>query len=318
MEQLNIKTKSMDVQCDGIVTVAVNCIGVMDYQNDISESGSFDKTLKENFKNIRHYLNHNDNQLIGCPIEGKEENGALVFKSALCLDTELGRDTYALYKLYRDHGNTLQHSIGVQAIQRDKNDKRRVKEWKLWEFSTLTKIGACPGTHLIDIKSLNPSNALDVLDDALHSAFSDKAKADIEQQRMLVEKALKGDAALVTCDCGLTFDYNSLREHTMTEEAINDYRNYVSWMINDKVRDEVRKIEPQISEEVANLISSRKSLLDSMKYVYCPKCGRRIYRNDIIMGNSEPQHSTREVIAAVSTMTEKEAAKMILNKYQLK
>lgn len=57
------------------------------------------------------------------------------------------------YKLYAEYGKTLEHSIGVKAIKRDDKDKRIVKEWSLWEYSTLSSWGANPQTFLIDIKN---------------------------------------------------------------------------------------------------------------------------------------------------------------------
>ena len=48
IKSLQYKTKANDVDEKGIVTVAVNGIGVKDSQNDISMPGSFNKTLKEN------------------------------------------------------------------------------------------------------------------------------------------------------------------------------------------------------------------------------------------------------------------------------
>jgi HK97 family phage prohead protease len=311
IEQLNIKTKSMEIGGnEGEVTIAVNGIGVLDHQNDISMSGSFDKTLKENFKNIRHYLNHNSEQLIGCPIEGKEENGNLVFKSALCLDTELGRDTYALYKLYHKHGNTLQHSIGCTPIKRDVNDRRKVLEWKLFEFSTLTKLGACPGTHLIDIKSedfqKDPKQVLELLKDARHFRMSDKIAKEYDVTAEMLEKAMDGRMRLAQCECGLTFDYDTLREHSLEEDVKEEYRDWLRWMAGDIARDEARKREGELREEVVNLIQSRKSLLDTERYVICPRCGRRIYDSDIIVFNGgsiepKPQGGTSGSGAASGT-----------------
>lgn len=52
-KSLQYKTKANDVDEKGIVTVAVNGIGVKDSQNDVSMPGSFNKTLKENIGRMR-------------------------------------------------------------------------------------------------------------------------------------------------------------------------------------------------------------------------------------------------------------------------
>ena len=44
---------------EGIVTIYVNAFGNEDRDGDISAPGSFNKTIKENFANIKHFLDHN-------------------------------------------------------------------------------------------------------------------------------------------------------------------------------------------------------------------------------------------------------------------
>ncbi len=65
-QSLIYQTKANDVDEKGIVTVAVNGIGIEDSQHDISVSGSFDQTLKEDIGRMRHFLNHDTTQLLGC------------------------------------------------------------------------------------------------------------------------------------------------------------------------------------------------------------------------------------------------------------
>ena len=56
IKRLQYKTKANDVDDEkGIVTVAVNGIGVKDSQDDISMPGSFNKTLKENIGRMRWF-----------------------------------------------------------------------------------------------------------------------------------------------------------------------------------------------------------------------------------------------------------------------
>ena len=85
IKSLQYKTKANDVDEKGIVTVAVNGIGVKDSQNDISMPGSFNKTLKENIGRMRWFLNHRTDQLLGVPLSGKETEGNLVMVGQLNL-----------------------------------------------------------------------------------------------------------------------------------------------------------------------------------------------------------------------------------------
>ena len=116
-QRLLYKTKANDLdEAKGIVTVAVNGIGIVDSQNDISMPGSFNKTLKENIARMKWFLNHDTTQLLGVPLEGEERDGNLVMVGQLNLAKQIGRDTLEDYKLYAAAGRTLEHSIGVQAI----------------------------------------------------------------------------------------------------------------------------------------------------------------------------------------------------------
>lgn len=151
----SLKSQIKDIDQKGVVVVAANAFGNVDGQNDISLKGSFSKTLNENFKRIKWFLNHDQNKLIGVPIEGAEDGSFLKLTGKLNLNKEIGRDVYEDYKLYAEYGKTLEHSIGVDAIKYDlKNQVREVSEWKMWEYSTLTSWGANEKTPMIALKSM--------------------------------------------------------------------------------------------------------------------------------------------------------------------
>lgn len=286
MNNLRLKTKSNEVQDGGIVTVAVAAFGNTDSQNDISERGSFKKTLKENSKRFKHFLNHNPDFLIGCPLDAWEDNRHLVFKSELNLETELGRDVYSNYKLYQKNGLTLEHSIGVEDIKRDPFDRRKVLEWQLWEFSTLYSWGANDQTPLLDLKALDfastPDRAIHFLHDALRLKFSDKKLEQYEGYLHLIEKAVNGAARLVACDCGLKFDYDSVPEESFGDAVLEMAREMVRWRTQRAVEEEVAKMDPDIREQVGELLSKGRDINLFSSFVRCPRCGKRLYRSDII------------------------------------
>ena len=195
-QRLLYKTKANDLdETKGIVTVAVNGIGVVDSQNDISMPGSFNKTLSENIARMKWFLNHDVTQLLGVPLEGEEKDGNLVMVGQLNLAKQIGRDTLEDYKLYAAAGRTLEHSIGVQAIKRDKEDKRKVLEWKMWEYSTLTSWGSNPQTFLVGIKNDNPGDVrrnIEFIREALKMRYSDARLKEYEMRLDMLNKALEG------------------------------------------------------------------------------------------------------------------------------
>lgn len=290
MNELRLKTRSNEVDDSGIVTVAVAAFGNTDSQNDISEKGSFTKTLKENRKRFKHFLNHNQDFLVGCPLDAWEDAQHLVFKSEINLDTELGRDVFSNYKLYHKNGLTLEHSIGVEDVKRDPFDRRKVLEWRLWEFSTLYSWGANERTPLLDLKALqfdrSPETAIGFLKDALRLKFSDSKLRQYEQYLHLVEKAVLGETRMADCECGFKFDYDSLPEMSVEKQVLEAAREMIRWRASAAVEREVMEMEPMIRDQVAEILSKGRSLDDMTAYVLCPRCGRRIYRGDVLNGTS--------------------------------
>lgn len=150
----SFKSQIKDIDQKGRVVVAANAFGNVDSQGDISNYGAFAKTLKENFDRVRWLLNHDGNKLLGVPIEGTETPQYLQIVGQLNMEKQLSRDVYADYKLYAEYGKSLEHSIGVDPIKYDiQGQVRKVTEWKLWEFSTLTTWGANSNTPMLAIKS---------------------------------------------------------------------------------------------------------------------------------------------------------------------
>jgi len=286
MDARLLKTKSNAVE-GRVVTVAVNAFGNMDSQGDISVQGSFTKTLKENFGRIKHFLNHDTDKLIGCPLEGREENGYLVMVSEMA-NTQLANDVLELYKLYDKNQRTLEHSIGVEAMQRDKDNPSKVLQWKLWEYSTLYSWGANEKTPLLGIKRDDlqkfPKKSLDFVKQALEMKFSDHILIAADELRKLIEKATDGQAGIIECGCGRSFDYFAQQEHSIDKEILEVYNEALRWMFHDVAWDEAYRKFPEVQAEVVELLNERKekSLMSELSYVECPFCGRRHYRNEII------------------------------------
>lgn len=329
MNPLNyiVKTKSNKVDDKGVVTIAINAIGNLDSHGDISASGSFDKTLKENFKRTRHFLNHDQSILIGCPLEGWEENRLVLMKSELNLDVEKGKEAYSFYKLYQKNDMTLEHSVGVEKIKQDPKDKRVVTEWKLWEFSTLYNWGSNPNTPLLDLKKLqfenDPQKSIKFLRDALKMKFKDETLQTYENYLTLIEKAMKKEVELVTCQCGLTFDYNSVREFTLQDQVLEIARDKINWETYKITDEALNELTPELQQEILDILANanltKKSLTDITNFVRCPNCYSRIYRNEIInpiqyktMVNIEPPASTQTVQSRQdATLTAKNLLKIL-------
>lgn len=186
-----IETKSFehtvqDLDEKGVVTIYVSAFGNKDSDGDITVPGAFTKTLSENFNRIKHFLNHDGRLLVGIPVEMKEDATGLLVRSKLNLNKEIGRDTYEDYKLYKENGRSLEHSIGFNVVRRDQKDKSKILEYKLWEYSTLTAWAANPLTPLVDLKSIkNPEDIIakmTELSEMYNRNYSDGRLTNIEKQ----------------------------------------------------------------------------------------------------------------------------------------
>ena len=194
-------TQVKDIDGKGRVLVAANAIGNVDSDKDISLEGSFNKTLSEHFDRVKWYLNHNQDFLLGVPLEGKQNGKYLEMLGQLNLIKQIGSDVYSDYKLYAEHGKTLEHSIGVNAIKWDiKNDVRNVSEWKLWEYSTLYGWGANPDTPMLGIKSTeNLSDSLDWLDIMLRKGnYTDERCKQIEAKIAELKSLMAAEPVIAT------------------------------------------------------------------------------------------------------------------------
>lgn len=294
MMNLQVVTKANDVDAKGRVKVAVNRTGIEDAQGDISMPGSFDKTLREDLFRMKWLYNHDVTQLLGVPLEGSEQNGDVVMVGQLNMDKQLCRDVYTDYKLMAQYGRTLEHSVGVIPIKRNKDDKRMVEEWKMLEYSTLSFLGANPCTYLVDIKSATPSRikeAVNFLQNALKEpTYSDYRLKSLDMNLQLLLRKLDG-GRVVTCPyCGEAFDYDEQIPHTFESSVIDMAQNIVGAIAEDTVYEYISSMKPEIQNEVgsvleafkmANLPLSEKSIIDVMNYVWCPHCWMRVFECQI-------------------------------------
>lgn len=308
MEQV-FKTKAYDIKAEdvdvekGIVTVAVNGIGVEDSQHDISMPGSFTKTLKENMKRMKWLYNHDVHCDIGVPIFGEEKNNNL-FMTGQLYDTQLSREILNKYKVNAELGKTLEHSIGVQAIKRDEADPRKVLEWRMYEYSTLSFLGANPNTYLVNLKEATPSQVKDAIDyiGALmkERGFRDETLKNYDMNMQLLLKALNGGNVVTCSQCGTQFDYDEQQQHTFAQQVLDTATMYMGWIAEDEVYNQMLAMEPEIRSQVSEIIDAvkanggeftEKAITDLAEYVRCPHCWSKVYKNDRLMQLSSTAES---------------------------
>jgi len=223
MEKISIKDFEAEVKdldtTKGIVTVYINAFNNEDSDGDISLPGSFKRTFKNNGKTLQHWLNHDRDKLLGVPIKLYEDSVGAIAVSQLNINKQLGKDVFEDYKLFAEHGKTLQHSVRVIPVKYEEdrtgdNWTRTVSEWKMiMEYSTLYGWGANQQTPLIDIKSMKDLELM-----MTEGNYSDEKALLIEQTYEKLKQLLEADdpdATLETDPATLESDlmkfYNKLK-----------------------------------------------------------------------------------------------------------
>lgn len=298
----NIQTKANDVDGEGRVVIAINAIGNEDSDGDISMSGSFDKTLKDDFNRLKWFLNHNTSILLGVPVEGKEEDGLIKMVSQFNMKKQIARDTYEDYKLYAEHGKTLEHSVGVNAEIRNKSNDKEVLQWKLWEYSTLTNWGANENTPLLDIKNMDidsVKNHLQLLEKALTGNYSEARLKSMETALSMIKKAVIGEMIVKCPCCGLAFDYNTVPEETLRQQVVDAVNMHAGWMVDEIAHQEVGKLEESIRTEVMSIIESKKSLEFLTNHVRCPRCYGMVTQGDIVVKSNSGKIDIKSLVSKI-------------------
>ena len=180
-KQLSYDLKELD-EAKGVVTAYANAYDFKDSDGDISAQGSFDKTVKENFKRIRVLKDHNPTMMIGVPlaIDAKDSYGLLT-TSQFNMNKPLGKDMFTDVKLMHENGLSAELSIGYQVISRDKKNKSVINEYKLMEYSFLSSWAANELSTVQDIKGIQKYyGIMDILVKGYNLDYSDERLRQIE------------------------------------------------------------------------------------------------------------------------------------------
>jgi HK97 family phage prohead protease len=186
MERIEFKQLAYDLkeldESKGVVTAYANVYSVKDSDGDISAFGSFEKTVKENFKRIRVLKDHNPTMMIGVPlvIDTKDTYGLLT-TTQFNMNKDLGRDMFTDVKLMHDSNLNAELSIGYKVISRDAKNKSIITEYKLSEYSFLSSWAANELATVQNIKSIQSHYGLmELIQKSYDLDYSDTRLRQIE------------------------------------------------------------------------------------------------------------------------------------------
>jgi HK97 family phage prohead protease len=183
---MNFKQTSYDLkdldEAKGIIVAYANAYDFKDSDGDISAKGSFDKTVKENFKRIRVLKDHNSTISLGVPLEiDTKDSYGLLTKSKFNLKKEVSRDMFSDIKLMHENGLNAELSIGYQIMGRDQKNKSIINEYKLMEYSFLSSWAANELSTVQDIKGIKSHyGIMELIEKSYDLQYSDTRLRQIE------------------------------------------------------------------------------------------------------------------------------------------
>ena len=217
-KQQSYELKDFDEKL-GVVKAYANAYDFKDSDGDISVKGSFNKTVKDNFKRIRVLKDHIPTVSIGIPLEfDTSDNYGLLTTTKFNLKKEVSRDMFTDIQLLKEHGLNAELSIGYEIVKRDEKNRARITEYKLWEYSFLSSWAANELSVVQDIKSIKSHyGIMELLTKAYNLPYSDTRLTQIET----ILKSLDGKEPLETNTLA-----NEPTEAQIKEQLINTFKKW--------------------------------------------------------------------------------------------
>ncbi len=183
---MEFKIHSFDLkeidEAEGIIKAYANVYNNKDSDGDISANGSFDKTVKDNFKRIRVLKNHDSRIMLGVPLDiDTQDTFGLLTTTKFNMQKEVSRDMFTDIKLMHEEGLSAELSIGYSVLQRDKKNKDIITEYKLMEYSFLTSWAANELATVQNIKGIKSFHGImELIEKSYNLDYSDSRLKQIE------------------------------------------------------------------------------------------------------------------------------------------
>lgn len=203
------QVKELDSK-EGVVVAYANYYNNEDSDGDISMPGSFKRTVNNNLHKIRVFKDHKRDVILGVPMEiNADDQTGLLTTTKFNMNKEVSRDMFTDIQLMMEHGQEADLSVGVIPVQRDNNDRRKVTEWKLKEYSFLSSWGANSMATVQQIKQGKPvDEIIGLITKAYDLDYSDTRLQEIEN----ILKALSPAPSHADSSDTLTELYNLIQK----------------------------------------------------------------------------------------------------------
>ena len=175
------QVKDLDSK-EGIVVAYANYYNNEDSDGDIIMPGSFKRTVNNNLHKIRVFKDHDRYTVLGVPVEiNADDETGLLTTTKFNMQKEVSRDMFTDIELMMAHGQEADLSVGIIPVQRDENDRRKIIENKLKEYSFLSSWGANSMATVQQIKQGKPvDEIIGIITKAYDMDYSDSRLKEIE------------------------------------------------------------------------------------------------------------------------------------------
>lgn len=187
MEFKSFKLKKSQVHDNGTFDGYLSTFNNIDSYGDVIRPGAFKKTIIEN-GSFPALWQHDTYEPIGKFVELREDDYGLWVRGELNMETQRGREAYALLK----QGALDGLSIGFSTLKDTwEGEVRHIQEVRLWEGSLVT----FPANELAKVTSVRSRQDFEL---ALNAIVNTKARDFIDDtHRPLVQRAVETLSALL-------------------------------------------------------------------------------------------------------------------------
>jgi hypothetical protein len=138
------------------VWMKVSAFNVEDSHVDIIRDSAYNRTIKNNFTNIKYLIDHNHSfsGIAGLPKDFDVRADGLWVKNLFNTNETVSEQAYQKYVFFAKNGMSIDHSVGYDVIQ--KNDDPELKRKAAEKFGSLftvfPKLKEQTGRELIELK----------------------------------------------------------------------------------------------------------------------------------------------------------------------
>lgn len=186
----------------GYVEGYANTYNEKDSHGDISSPASFIKTVSERSKIVKVYSNHDDNLLVGVPVlMDPFDPIGLKTGTQFNMSTPVGKNAFLDVKFLVDNGYEAGMSIGAWVMKRNGKNKSIVEEYKLKEYSFLTKEQSNRTSLVTALKSAEtPSELMSLITKMYDLPYSDERLKQLEIVLKSLDEKPNGEGLIAPID----------------------------------------------------------------------------------------------------------------------